>query len=197
MQRADRTTVCTGLFTTDEPAIAAALALRVSQGDPRAEEELVARYSRGLCSLLRRKIGDDDVADDLHQATFRRVLAHLRAGGLDNPSRLAGFIHATAKHLVMAHSRQPTRRHTEPAAAAVDSATRNRLTPSKATLRDDYAHIVCSVLDELRTQRDRELLRRYYVDEEDKRSICRVLGVAEAHFNRVNLRARERFRELL
>ena len=53
------------------------------------------------------------------------------------------------------------------------------------------------VLAEMTTPRDRELLVRYYLRDEDKAAICRGLGLTEAHFNRVIFRARERFRALL
>ena len=44
--------------------------------------------------------------------------------------------------------------------------------------------------------RDREILRRFYIDEEDKDSVCRQLGIEPEHFHRVVFRARERFRGL-
>lgn len=53
------------------------------------------------------------------------------------------------------------------------------------------------VFRDLGTPRDRELLVRYYLHDEDKDSVCRRLGLTEAHFNRVIFRARERFRGLL
>jgi RNA polymerase sigma-70 factor, ECF subfamily len=45
--------------------------------------------------------------------------------------------------------------------------------------------------------RDREILVRFYLDDEERETICRELGLSEEHFNRVIFRARNRFRELL
>ena len=45
--------------------------------------------------------------------------------------------------------------------------------------------------------RDRALLVRYYLHDEDKRVICRELGLSEPSFNVVLFRARARFLELL
>jgi hypothetical protein len=53
------------------------------------------------------------------------------------------------------------------------------------------------MLISLPTSRDREILIRFYLDEEDKDSICSSLRLSEAHFTRVIFRARNRFRELL
>ncbi len=63
----------------NEPELAASLVTRIAQGEKQAEEQLVARYSRGLLSFLRRKTNADDLADDLHQDTFRIVLERLRS----------------------------------------------------------------------------------------------------------------------
>lgn len=52
------------------------------------------------------------------------------------------------------------------------------------------------VLAELPSDRDREILFRFYIAEDEKDSICRDLGLTSLHFNRVLFRARERYREL-
>ena len=181
----------------NEPELAATLVTRIAQGEKQAEEQLVARYSRGLLSFLRRKTNADDLADDLHQDTFRIVLERLRSKGLENPAQLAGFIHATARNLVIGHFRKQARRKTEPDSVAIARASQGGATQSDMTMLDEQAKMVRSVLAELRSERDRELLIRFYLDEEDKQSVCAALNLTDTHFNRVIFRARERFRELL
>ncbi len=190
LERADRR-------TADEPALAASLATRIRQGEKLAEEKLVERYSRGLLFFLRRKTIDEELANDLHQDTFRIVLERLRGRGLENPAQLGGFIHATAKNLVIAHFRKYARRKTEPDSATIECSCHQGITQIEATMRDEQAKMVRTLLGELRSERDRELLQRFYLAEEDKRSICDVLELTEKNFNRVIFRARGRFRALL
>lgn len=57
--------------------------------------------------------------------------------------------------------------------------------------------IVRRLIGELPTDRDRQLLLRFYVAEEEKERICSDLGLDSLHFNRVLFRARHRFKELL
>ena len=52
------------------------------------------------------------------------------------------------------------------------------------------------VLAELKNDRDREILSRYYIADEAKEDICRDLELSDLHFNRVLFRARQRYREL-
>ena len=47
------------------------LVRRIHSGDFPAESELVARYSRGVFYLLRRRANDIELAEDLHQETVR------------------------------------------------------------------------------------------------------------------------------
>jgi len=52
------------------------------------------------------------------------------------------------------------------------------------------------VIGELDGDRDRELLFRFYIAEEDKERLCEELGLTSLHFNRVLFRARQRYKEL-
>lgn len=181
---------------TAEGVVAAALVERIARGDARAESELVERYSRGVLHLLRRSTGDADLADDLHQETFRIVLQRLRGAGLEEPERLVGFIRRTARNLFLADYRRTARRRT----GDLDESTVLRdpaPSPLGRVLMAERVRLVRRLVGELRTDRDRQILYRYYLAEEDKARICRDLGLSDVHFNRVLFRARERFRELL
>ena len=46
-------------------------------------------------------------------------------------------------------------------------------------------------------KRDREILTRFYVEDQDKDEICTALNLDSLHFNRVLFRARKRFRKIL
>jgi RNA polymerase sigma-70 factor, ECF subfamily len=75
-------------------------------------------------------------------------------------------------------------------------------TPSPATSaseqleREEDARKVARVLEALPTERDRAVLRRFYLGQEDKDALCAELGVDRLQFNRILHRARERFRAL-
>jgi RNA polymerase sigma-70 factor (ECF subfamily) len=62
---------------------------------------------------------------------------------------------------------------------------------------EQVKRLVRKLLDELPVQRDREILIKTYLEDQDKSAICEALGVDSAHYNRVLFRAKERFRELL
>ena len=63
-------------------------------------------------------------------------------------------------------------------------------------LADERANVARKVLAELDSERDRQILFRFYVADETKARICADLGLSSLHFNRVLFRARGRYRAL-
>ena len=181
----------------DEAEIAADLVRQIAAGDAAAEETLVQRYSDGLLYLLQRLGASPELADDLHQETFRIVLERLRQRGLDDPAGLAGFLHGTARNLMLAERRKTFRRRTDADPQGLEHAVHPAPGQLSTVLLDEEAAIVRRLIAELPTDRDRQLLLRFYVAEEEKESICAALGLDSLHFNRVLFRARHRFKEHL
>lgn len=181
----------------EEAERAVALARRIHAGDADAERELVERYSQGLLYHLRQMTRDPFLADDLHQETFRVVLLRLRSGALEQPEKLAGFILQTGRNLALGDYRRHARRGdfapaelpAEPPDPAPGQLDR--------VLRREAAEAVQQLIAELGSERDREILLRFHVAEEEKETICADLGLTTLQFNVVLFRARQRFKELV
>src|SRR5262245_24029411 len=171
-----------------------ALARRLRAGDPPAEDELVRRYQRGVGAVLRRAGADAATAEDLSQETFAMSLRKIRAGEIREPERLAGFLCSLARNLAIEHFRKAGSRRT----AGLPDADFASAAPSPLDdlLKIERAAVVRRVLAELPSERDRQVLFRFYLGEEEKDRICRDLGLSSLHFNRVVFRARERYREI-
>ncbi len=192
-----------GAMSTDaapelsEAEVAADLGRRIAAGDAAAEGQLVERYSRGLLYLLRRLGAPPEAAEDLHQESFRIALERLRTSGLDDPAGLGGFLRGIARNLMVADRRKSARRRTEADPERLEQAAHPAPSQLSCVLHDEEAAIVRRLIGELPTDRDRQLLLRFYVAEEEKESICADLALDSLHFNRVLFRARQRFKELL
>ncbi len=175
----------------------AALAERIRSGtDPSAESELIERYARGTRILLARHTRDPAEAEDLFQETFRLAVVKLRAGELRNLARLPAFLASLARNLATEHYRKAGRRQTEPNSEAVDAASTVPGGQLNALLRDEEAALVRRTIDELSTDRDREILFRFYIAEEDKDVISADHALTSVQFNRVLHRARQRYKQL-
>jgi RNA polymerase sigma-70 factor (ECF subfamily) len=181
----------------DESEITIDIVKRIRQGSGRAETELWNRYSRGLLFLLRQRTGDPELAQDLRQETFRIAIEKLRAGGLEDPAKLAGYLRGIAVNLVSGEWRKRDRRKTTADSDAIAEAPDTEANPPNEVSRAELGSLVTSMLQELKVPRDREILLRFYVQEGDKAEICSDLGISAVHFNRVLFRAKSRFRKIL
>ncbi len=188
------------MTTTEEPRgadPAADLVHRIAAGDRQAEVRLIELYSHGLSYLLKRLSGTRALAEDLHQETLRIVLEKAREGALREPGKVAGFIHGTAKNLLLAEHRKaaqrPEPREVEQLPEVADPAPG----ALARVLHEEDRRQVRRVLSELPLVRDRQLLSRFYIVEEPKEQICEVLGLSERQFNVALFRARQRFKQLL
>jgi len=153
----------------------------------------VERFSRGLSLMLRRLARDPALAEDVYQETFRTVLAKARAGEIREGERLAGFLRGTARNLLLAEWRQGSRLDPEGDAGRVPAEDPPQL---RQVLRREEAGLVRRLLREMRFERDRQILVRFYLSEDTKQEICADLGVEVERFKGVLHRARERLREL-
>jgi len=172
------------------------LVARIRAGDREAEAEFVRRYLRGVGVIIRHACSDRSAWEDLTQDTLRLSLEKIRAGAVREPERLSGFVASLARNLVVEHARRTKGRE----AAAGDDAgvvADPAAGPLDRLLQDERDAMVRRLLDELPTERDREILRRYYLDEQDKDEICSALGLTKEHFTKVLFRARQRYRESL
>ena len=161
------------------------------------ETEMVERYSRGLKILLARRSGDDERARDLLQETLCIAIEKLRRTNLEHPERLAGYLRGIAVRVAMSagrrRSKEPFPIDVDAVAAMADDEPRQ----FQETARKQTLVAVRKLLDAMPVERDRQLLRRFYIYDQDKSEICQALGLDSLHFNRVLFRAKARFRNIL
>ncbi len=178
-----------------ETAQSGELVARILAGEKAAESELVERYSRGVFIILNRATGDHALSEDLSQETFRLALEKIRRGEVREPEKLSGFICSLARNLATDHYRRSRSSGQVDDPAAVESIAATAPSQLDDVLRAEKSKRVRQLLSEL-SDRDREVLQRFYIEEEDKDQICADLKLSSLHFNRVLHRARERYREL-
>ena len=166
----------------------------IMAGDQLAEKELVQRYSRGMSIIIRHRVKNEADVEDLCQETFRIALEKIRRGDVREPEKLSGFISGLARNLATAHLRRLSRWRAGTAEAhpPIDHAPN----PYDKLLKKERAVIVRQVISEMRSDRDRQILHRFCITEEDKEKICADLGLTSLHFNRVLSRALKRFKDL-
>mgnify|MGYP003906445333 CR=1 FL=1 len=170
------------------------LVARIARGDRAAESEFVRRFERGVRALVRRHCRPGDpIVDDLVQDVLAGVIERLRAGAIHDAGALPGYVQAASVYATTAEYRR--RRPTQNDSTIENLADGD--SPAARLEATQLSRMLRTLLCEMPVTRDREILARFYLDEQDKDDVCRALDIEPAHFHRVVFRARERFRALL
>jgi RNA polymerase sigma-70 factor (ECF subfamily) len=171
------------------------LADSVDAEGERLGRELLGNMT-GLRLQLARVTRDPELASDLLQDAIVTALQKLRAGELTSREHLDGYVYRIAlNHLRNYRRKDKTPVSDHEAAQELEDTAGQSLPEALGSVQ--CARVARKLLEEIKSPRDRDLLVRFYLNEEDKESLCHEFGLTEAHFNRVIFRARERFRGLL
>jgi RNA polymerase sigma-70 factor (ECF subfamily) len=161
-------------------------------------DAVLGRLRDGVLYLLRRELRDSVLADDLCNETFRIVLERLRRQPLEDPARIDSYLGQTARNLVIAHRRKEERQRTLTGhQATLEATVAAGADPALILQSRSRAAAIRKVLEEIPLVRDREILVRVYLYDQEKEQVCRELGISAGHYKLVVHRARERFRVLV
>jgi RNA polymerase sigma-70 factor (ECF subfamily) len=164
--------------------------------DPVSHLTAVYRDYPGLRALILRRVRDPEVAADILQDAAVTTLEKLRSGEIAHPENMGGYLYRVALNHLRNHRRKD--RTGVSSADALNELRGAEDDPEWERVgRPQWAEAARRMLEEMPAERDRELLVRFYLNDEEKEQICQELKLSREHFNRVIFRARNRFRELL
>lgn len=170
-------------------------------GDRQAESRMLIALRPGVLAVLRFGAFHRWVdAEDLTQETLHIVVERVRAKTIDDPRKAFAFAAATARNLALNAARKVLRQQTVVDSELVDELAQNMEMEQNELSDSDDRHLaeaVAALLEELPTERDRQLLMRFYLDGADKQQLCQELGLSPKHFDRVLMRARSRLRVII
>jgi RNA polymerase sigma-70 factor (ECF subfamily) len=180
------------LPTTDWADIVA----RIREGDALAMEELYAIFSKGIRYFLLRNLGSDDLDDRVHDC-FLIVTEAIRRGDLRDPARLMGFVRTVVKRQIAASIEVAVnkRRSQVEFEESMFRVSDWKDDPEQSLLASQRAEIARKVLTGI-SRRDREILQRFYVDEQPQEQICQEMGLTYNQFRLLKSRAKARFGDL-
>jgi RNA polymerase sigma factor (sigma-70 family) len=168
---------------------------RIQLNDAGGLEELYRIFSRGVRYYLCRQLGSQEIDDKVHD-TFLIVVQAIQRGELRDPQRLMGFVRTVVRRQVAAHIDRAIHARKE----RVDLDDSERLpyeadSPEEVVMREQRAEIMMEILRDI-SVRDREILTRFYIQEQAQGQICSEMGLSETQFRLLKSRAKARFGEL-
>lgn len=184
-----------GVVSGNSGAALADLVNRVIDGDSTAEEEIISRYQRGVSLIIDRIVRSQD-SEDVSQQAFKIIIEKLRHGDLRDAERLSGFVCSVARNAAIDFARRARKSISREELGEADQVRDPAPSQLERLLTEEKASAVRQVISELKMERDRDLLFRYFIAEQDKERICAELRLTSAQFNNVIFRAIARFKEL-
>jgi len=168
---------------------------RIHGGDETGMEELYRLFGRGIRYYLCRQLGHQELDDKVHD-TFVIVVSAIRRGELREPERLMGFVRTVVRRQVAAYIDDAV--HSRRDELNLDLGIRvadRRSNPEQSAAFRQKVQLMLDVLSAL-TDRDREILTRFYLDEQSQETICREMVLTETQFRLLKSRAKARFGEI-
>jgi RNA polymerase sigma-70 factor (ECF subfamily) len=128
--------------------------------------------------------------DDIVQETLARVLVATRKEKINNPAAVGAFLNGVCRNVISEYRRRNMR--DEPMPEVVPEPPGKGIAASELF---ELRQAIAQGLDQL-SDRDRRVLRAFYLEEKPRGEILKETGMTEENFRVVLCRAKERFRAI-
>lgn len=169
---------------------------RLRAGDPSTEQHFVAYFGQLLRIKLRSRTLTSDKVEDLSQETFIRVIAVVRKDGVRQPERFGAFVNSICNNALQEYYRSSAKNAKNQPMEEVHMDIPDKVLDLEGMLvTKQSAEQVRRILAGM-PKRDRDLLRAIFLEEKEKDSVCRELGVDREYLRVLVHRAKDKFRAL-
>ena len=168
---------------------------RIQGGDESGMEELYKIFAKGIRFFLCRQLGPQELDDKVHD-TFLIVVQAIKRGDLREPERLMGFVRTVVRRQVAGYIDEVV--HSRREEMDIEMGGRipdRRSNPEQSLAFRQKVELMKNVLREL-SDKDREILTRFYLHEQNQEQICEDMGLSETQFRLLKSRAKARFGDL-
>jgi RNA polymerase sigma-70 factor, ECF subfamily len=165
---------------------------RLRNGDPATEHHFFVYFEKLLNIKLRSRNISPDRIEDLKQETFIRVIAAVRKEGVvRQPERFGAFVNSICNNVLLEHYRSLGKNQ--------QMEETNQEIPDEVLdlegmmVSKQFSERVRKILSAL-PARDRDLLRAVFLEERDKDTVCREIGVDRNYLRVLLHRAKDKFK---
>ncbi len=168
---------------------------RLLDGDTETERHFAHHFGQLIEVKLRFRVRRTQEVEDLRQETLMRVLATIRRdGGLDRPERLGAFVNGVCNNVLLEYYRRDAEAQTS--TEETDEPRGTEMPVDERIISNEARGAVRVVVGSL-PKKDRELLRRVFLEEEDKDAVCREMSVSRNYLRVLLFRARGKLRKVM
>jgi RNA polymerase sigma-70 factor (ECF subfamily) len=172
------------------------LSEKIAIGSRKAESDLVLTYYGPLLSWLRGKLPELATAEDICQECFIVAIRALRRNAVRDPAKVGSFLFGVAARQIATNART-NRISLSLKDIDVDELEAQAHRPLEGLINETEASAVRKAICMLSSPRDRELLVRRYLLDQNGAQIQRDLRLTPVVFKKAISRARGRMQQIL
>jgi RNA polymerase sigma-70 factor (ECF subfamily) len=156
---------------------------------------LIKMHYSGLINRVRGLVRSKDMAADMVHQAIAITLEAIKAGRIGCTDQIPGYVYKTCEYLLCNYRRNMGNRPD----LRADPEHLATLADDEQVDFSDQQRIKETVLLALRSlsSRDRDVVVRFYLYDEDKETICRDFKLSRPLFNKIISRARQRLKDQL
>jgi len=159
---------------------------KIRKKNPAALEELYGLV-KNFTYFLMRQLGAEELQDNLHDV-YVTVAQAITAGKLRDPERLTAFLTTVARFYTYTQiERRVQIRNRLTGLDNIDVADRSSL--ERRAYEKQKFTLVRQILSEM-PRLDREILRRFYFEDQTKEQICREMNLTPTQFRNIKSQAK-------
>jgi len=188
----------TAARVVSEETSAIALVRRAGAGDRQAESALCRRFEAAVCLFARRRLRTQEAVDEFTQDVMLLLIEALRAGRVEDPARLGGFVLGICRNVALDRVRQKERREALWALYGAQLAAPPAPAPGDQ-MSGDVSYEVIHLEDCLSQlpQRSRDVVRLAYAEARSAEEIAGALGTTAVNARVMRHRALQALRSCM
>lgn len=150
--------------------------------------------ARNFTFFIMRQLGNDDIQDKVHDV-FVTAAQAIFAGKLRDSSRLTPFLTTVTRFYTYGQIERRVVRRKYTATLEHTNVPDRAVNIEQSVYREQKLRIVREILGSM-PQRDRDVLHRFYVQEQSKEQICREMNLTPTQFRLLKSKAKNAFAQL-
>jgi RNA polymerase sigma factor (sigma-70 family) len=166
---------------------------RIHAGESQAAEELYFLLYGGIRFFALRQVGPFD-AEEVAQETFLITIEAIHRGAIRNHDAIAGFVLTIMRRQVIRVIRERKSARRELTDDHLVDVSDPRSDPERDALAGEKQALMMNALKAM-SDRDREILTRFYLQEQTQEQICAEMCLTGTQFRLVKSRAKAKLAE--
>ena len=170
---------------------------QIADGDKNACQQFVVEHYQWLTVIVRQQFPYTDLYMDIVHDAFSLTIEKLKANEINKLESIKFYLRTAALNIGYSYLRKDKKYR-----SSIDQDLLFILEDTTADVsadiewQDSVNYVKC-LIQEMKVERDRTILKAFYLDDKDKLTICQELSITPDHFSRVLFRAKHRLKTLL